>query len=315
MTTILLDALIPIFVGLLLGYLAGRLRLMESRDPENLIALVMDFAIPCALFYSLSQSTWAGLRDQFRSALVITAVFCALYAATFAWARLRFKMSVSDAAVLALTVGFPNSAAVAIPLLATAYGPESTVPAALSIVVGAVTISPLTVALLDADRQSGGKGISLRNVILDIPRAFKKPVVWVPILALLWAYFGLHLPSYLARTLQTMGNAATGAALVLTGLVVSSQRFRLTARVVWTALAIVLIQPVFALGLTTLLPMSRDQIRDITLISAVPGGFFGLVFGEAFDAVPEEASSGLILSYALSAITLALWMLLLARVG
>ena len=47
-------------------------------------------------------------------------------------------MSISDASVLALTVGFPNSAAVTLPLLTTAYGPSSTVIAAPSIAVGIV---------------------------------------------------------------------------------------------------------------------------------------------------------------------------------
>ena len=68
----------------------------------------------------------------------------------------------ADASVLALTVGFPNSAAVALPLLTAAYGPGSRVTAALSIAVGAITISPLTVALLESDKLSDGKGISIQ---------------------------------------------------------------------------------------------------------------------------------------------------------
>jgi predicted Na+-dependent transporter len=48
---------------------------------------------------------------------MIAVVFVALYAASYVWARRSLKMSISDAAVLALTVGFPNSAAVALPLI------------------------------------------------------------------------------------------------------------------------------------------------------------------------------------------------------
>src|SRR5580658_3662322 len=183
MTLILLNALLPIFVGLLLGYIAGRHGVMDNLNVRNLIVLVMDFAIPCALFSTISSTSWPVLREQWESAVMIAVVFVALYAASYVWARTSLKMSVSDASVLALTVGFPNSAAVALPLLTTAYGPRATVSAALSIAVGAVTTSPMTVALLEADKLSAGKRVSIAVVAVKFLRAFTRPVVLAPVLA------------------------------------------------------------------------------------------------------------------------------------
>ncbi len=315
MTTVLLDALVPIFVGLLLGYIAGRRGLMDNDNVHvrDLIVLVMNFAIPCALFSTLIRTSREDLEQQVPTVLMITLVFTVFYAASYLWARRSLKMSVSDASVLALTVGFPNSAAVALPLFATSYGSASTVTAALSIAVGAITISPLTVALLEADKQSQGTGISIQNVLRSFVRALARPVVWAPTFALIAAYFGVHLPGYADRTLMTLGSAATGSALILTGVVVSAQRFRFNRVIFWTTAAILLIQPIFALSMTLLFHMSRDHVRDITIISAIPGGFFGLVFGKSFDATPETASSGLIASYGAGWLTLALWMLVMAK--
>jgi malonate transporter len=313
MTLILLNALLPIFVGLLLGYLAGRCGVMDNLNVRSLIVLVMDFAIPCAMFSAISSTSRPALREQSESAVMIGVVFVALYAASYIWARKSLKMSISDASVLALTVGFPNSAAVALPLLITAYGPSSSVTAALSIAVGSITISPLTVALLESDKLSDGKGVSLQAIVPKFLRAFTRPVVWAPILALVSVYFGLHLPSYLDRSLAILGSAASGSALILTGLVVSSQTFRFDRKVAWTTAAIVLIQPLFALGITELFHMSHADIRDITLISAIPGGFFGLVFGKSFNATPETASSALIASYCVGAFSMAGWMLVFTK--
>src|SRR6202044_3638758 len=192
MTLTLLNALLPIFVGLLLGYIAGRRGVMDNLNVRNLIVLVMDFAIPCALFSTISSTSWPVLREQSESALMIAGVFVSSYAASYIWARKSLKMSISDASVLALTVGFPNSAAVALPLLTTAYGPSSRVTAALSIAVGAITISPLTVALLESDKLSDGKGVSIPAVAIKFLRAFTRPVVWAPMLALVSVYFGLR---------------------------------------------------------------------------------------------------------------------------
>ena len=305
MTLILLNALLPIFVGLLLGYVAGRRGVMDNLNVRNLIVLVMDFAIPCALSSTINSTSWPVLREQSESAVMIAVVFVAFYAASYFWARKSLQMSVSDASVLALTVGFPNSAAVALPLLTAAYGPNSRVTAALSIAVGAITISPLTIALLESDKLSDGKGVSIQAIAITFLRAFTRPVVWAPMLALVSVYFGLHLPSYLDRSLTILGSAASGSALILTGVVVSSQTFRFAGKVARTTAAIVLIQPLFALGIMELLHMSHDAIRDITLISAIPGGFFGLVFGKSFNATPKPASSGLIASYAVGAFSLA----------
>jgi malonate transporter len=312
-TKVLLDTLIPIFAGLLLGYIAGRRGLMDNRHVSNLTVLVMNFAIPCALFSNIMKSSRAVLREQFPTALMIMLAFSALYLISYLWARRSQAMSISDASVMALTVGFPNSAAIALPLLDGVYGPESTVTAALSIVIGSITISPLTLALLEADKQSGGNGISIWQILRNFPRALIRPVVWAPLLALVGVFFGIHLPPLATGTLTTLGRSATGSALILTGLVVSAQSFQLNGSVLITTLLKLVGQPLFALSMMLLFQMDRDDLRNITVVSAIPDGFFGLVFGKGFDHTPETASSGLIGTYLIGWVTLPLWMLLMAK--
>jgi predicted permease len=312
-TKVLLDTLIPIFAGLLLGYATGRRGLMDNRNVRNLIVLVMNFAIPCALFSTILGSSRADLLRHVPASLMITLVFCALYLISYLWARRGLGMSLSDAAVLALTIGFPNSAAIALPLFRGAYGPEATVTAALSIVIGSITISPFSLALLEADKQPGGHNISIAQILRSLPRALLRPVVWAPLLALGGVFFNLHLPSFVQGTLTTLGSAATGSALILTGLVVSAQRFRFTGGVAITTLLKLVGQPLFALCMMLLFRMDHNDLRNVAVISAIPCGFFGLVFGKAFEATPEVASSGLIGSYLVGWATLALWMLLAAK--
>jgi malonate transporter and related proteins len=273
----------------------------------------MNFAIPCALFSNIMKSSRAVLREQFPTALMIMLAFSALYLISYLWARRSQAMSISDASVMALTVGFPNSAAIALPLLDGVYGPESTVTAALSIVIGSITISPLTLALLEADKQSGGNGISIWQILRNFPRALIRPVVWAPLLALVGVFFGIHLPPLATGTLTTLGRSATGSALILTGLVVSAQSFQLNGSVLITTLLKLVGQPLFALSMMLLFQMDRDDLRNITVVSAIPDGFFGLVFGKGFDHTPETASSGLIGTYLIGWVTLPLWMLLMAK--
>ena len=313
MTRILVDALIPIFAGLLLGYFAGRRGLMDNGNVRNLIVLVMNFAIPCALFSIIIRTPRAVMQQQISTALILTLTFCALFAGSYLWARRSLGMSASAGSVLALTIGFPNVAAMAIPLLTGVFGQSTSVIAALSIAIGSVTISPVTLALLEADKESLGDGISFRSIVRNFPRALARPVVWAPALALAGVCFNVHLPSYVERTLTTLGSAASGSALILTGLVLSAQPFRFNGSVLLTAAAKLIVQPALALCIMLLFRMSHDQIRAITVVSAIPGGFFGLVFGKGFNVTPETASSGLIATYLAGGITLAIWILLMEK--
>lgn len=112
MTKILADALVPIFAGLLLGYLAGLWCVMDNQNVGTLITFVMSFAIPCSLFLAVASTPLAALRDQAAAALVLTIVYVAVYVISFCWTRSRENLPPSDSSVVALTLGFPNSAAV-----------------------------------------------------------------------------------------------------------------------------------------------------------------------------------------------------------
>jgi malonate transporter and related proteins len=310
--TVLLNALVPIFAGLLLGYVAGRRGLIDNKDVRSLIALVMDIAVPCALVSIIIETPFALLENQSTTAIAIALVFIGLYAACYFWARRSLHMSIADSSVLALTIGFPNPA-VALPLLSDTFGAHAAVPAALSVAIGSITVSPVTLALLEAQRNSNGGAISFRTLLRSLPRAAGRPVVWATLLALTCGALKLNFPSYLSGTLLMFGHAAAGSALILTGVVMSAHRFRLEGSVLVASLAKLLLQPVLALGVTMLLHMTQHQIRDVMMISAIPGGFFGLVFGSSFKAVPELASSSLIASDALGWITLSMWLVVSAR--
>ena len=313
MTKILADALVPIFAGLLLGYIAGLNRAMDNVNVKTLITFVMSFAIPCSLFLAVAGTKREALREQAGAALVLAIVYVLLYAVSFLWGQSREHLPPGDNSVLALTLAFPNSAAVGLPLLASVFGPRATVTVATSIAIGSITISPLTLAILEASRS--GRGLALKSMGLSLIRSCKKAIVWAPLLGLAFSVAGLKLPSFMNRSLAVMGSAADGSALVLTGLVVSAQKFKLGGNVFIAVLLKNAIQPALALGFAMLIHLSIEQMRYVTLIGAIPCGFFGVVFGKDFDSNPNLASSGLIASYVIGVGTLAAWIVIVNHLG
>jgi malonate transporter len=315
MIKILADALVPIFAGLLLGYIAGLRGGLDNQNVRNLIVFVMSFAVPCSLFLSIAQTPRAALREQAGAALVLLIVYAVLYAVSFFWARSSQKLDNSKSADLALTVSFPNSAAVGLALLVSVYGSQSVATVAMSIALGSITISAITLAILDAERGPSGDGLSVRHFALSLLNSLKKPIVWAPVAGLVFSCAGLQIPSYASRSLAMIGSAASGSALVLTGLVVSAQKFDLGSNTFVAVFLKNLLQPGLALGIAILLHLSLPQTRYVTLLSAIPCGFFGIVFGKSYDVNPKLASSGLIESYALGVVTLPVWIVILNHIG
>ena len=324
MTKVLADALVPIFAGLLLGYFAGLWRRMDNQNVRTLITFVMSFAIPCSLFLAIASTPRAALREQAAAGLALAIVYAVLYAVSFLWTRFRENLNASDSSVVALTLGFPNSAAVGLPLLASVFGSRATVTVATSLAIGSITVSPITLAILERSRRGAagvsgtglsGKSSALRQITLSLIHSCKRPIVWAPLLGLAFSCADLTLPSFIHRSLAVMGSAADGSALVLTGLVVSAQKFEIRGNTLIAVLLKNALQPAIALGICMLIHLNIEQTRYVTLISAMPCGFFGVVFGRDFDSNPKLASSGLIASYLVGVGSLAAWIVIVNHIG
>ena len=309
MIGVLANALVPVFIGLLIGYAAGLRGVVDNRNVKSLVTFVMSFAIPCYLYLTVAGTPRHLLWNQGKVALVLAAVYAALFVTTYVATR----DSASNRAVLALTLGFPNAAAIGLPLLQSLYGGRAGVTVAIAIAIGSVTVSPVTLAILESETSAGKKISAFARLRLSVWKALKRPIVWAPLLALVAVATNFTLPGYFERSLTIFAEATAGTALFMTGLVVSAQRFSFNWPVAWAVCGKNVLQPTLCLLVAHLVRMSQEQTCYVVLISAIPCGFFGIFFGENFDATPEMASSSLIASYVLGIFTLGGWIVLMSH--
>lgn len=313
MVTILADSLVPIFVGLLLGYIAGLRKMVDNKNVKSLITFLMTYTLPCSLFVAIAMTPRQALLRQTRGAIALAIVYVVVFVATYYASRKLVRDTAGGSAVLALTIGFPNAAAVGIPLLTAVYGPQATVTVAVAIAIGAITVTPITLAILENGTSAGKSPSQRTSVWVSLWGALKKPVFWAPMLGVLIAATGVHMPPYLDKSLIIVGGATEGTALFVTGLIASAQRFRMDWSVGWAVVGKNLIQPALCLGVAPLLSTPLEEAKYAVLLSAVPAGFFGVLFGEGFGTESERASSSLIASTVLCIFTLTGWILVLDR--
>jgi malonate transporter len=310
----LANAFVPIFAGLLLGYLAGVLKFVDNQNVKTLITFVMAVALPCSLFSKVAGLSRSALQEQGEIAAVLCVAYMVIFLLVYVGARKWAGLGPAGSSVLALTLSFPNLAAVGFPLLQAMPGPMGSVAVAVGLAIGSMTVSPLTLAVLENSAVLDSSGAPRKSVSRSIVKAFRQPVVWAPLLGIAFAFFSIHLAKCVELSLVALGSATTGSALFLTGLVVSGQVFRLDRAVVLSVLAKNVIQPAFCLLLAGAIGMEPEQRDYVVLLSAIPSGFFGIVFGKNFpNAVPPVASASLIATYVTGVFTMAGWMVLLSH--
>ena len=298
-------ALVPVFFVLLLGFFAGRFRIVDSHHVDGLNALVMNFALPASLFAATASASRSQMIAQAPLFLAFGLTMLLLYLAWYWSARSFSGVSRSDASLQALTIGFPNLAGVGLPVLSSMLGPGGAVPVAVALASGSILISPLTLIMVEMNAgKAHGADVSGRQVLTAVRRALTKPVVLAPALGILLSLSNLDLDALAHACLALIGNAAAGVALFLTGLILSAQSFRLDWRVVAATAAADVIRPLLAVAVVYIFRVAPETAKTTILLAAVPSGFFGILFAVNYRLDSTTVGSMVIASTGFSVVTM-----------
>ncbi|KKB62078.1 transporter [Robbsia andropogonis] len=316
MYALIVTALLPVFLVLVLGYIAGKRKLVDNQNVSSLNGMLMQFALPLALFVSIAHTPQSVILQNGMLALVLAIGLLLVYAVTYAMQRQYYKLPLGDAAVETLTIAFPNFASIGLPLLLPVFGAQAALPVAIAIAVGSVTISPLTLALLELHKaRAGGSTANVsatRQFVIALRHSVRKPIFYGPMLGLVCALSGFQLPDLVIVGVGPLTNATAGLGLFLTGLMLSAQPIRITSDVVFGTCMKNVVQPLLIYALVRLFDIPMTVGAQAVLLTAIPSGFFGLVFGAGCDLRPPVAGSTLVVSSLSGIVTLSIAILLFA---
>jgi malonate transporter len=311
MALIIAEALVPVFFVMFLGYFAGARRIIDNQHVASLNALLMTFALPVALFVGVAHTSRSGLEENGKLVLVLVISMLVIFGITFALNHYVFRLSSGENAVQSLSVGFPNFAAVGLPLLGSVLGPGSAVSAAVSLAAGSVFISPLAMAVLEARGKAAGS--SPHPIAIALFHSLSKPIAIAPVAGLVVSLLGIHLDEVVSHALNLIGATGAGLACFVTGLVLSAQPLRLNANVGAGVLIKNIVLPLVAYAIALALGMSGEIVREAILLAAIPAGFFGVLFGLNYGVRSQAIGSTLTLSYLVGVITLTAAILLTSQ--
>lgn len=303
------QALAPVFLLIGLGYLAGRLQWIRDAAVKDLSNLVFLLLIPALLFRTMS-----AVRFQDLDGKVLLAYFVAVWLLFFV--AVGFKGLTRKGVAMALASVFSNMVMIGIALIELAYGKAGLVTLltlvsvhALVLLTGATVVFELAVA-----REVRAGGGEPRPLLHTAGAALKSALIHpipLPILCgLLYAQFGVPLPTVVDKPLQLLGSAFGPIALVLVGVTMSRTPVGgLLREAVAISLVKNLVLPALVAASGWLFGLSGLALTVLVVTAALPIGANVFLFSQRYEVAQDLVTASVGVSTGLALLTLSLVML------
>ncbi|TVP87187.1 MAG: AEC family transporter [Pseudomonadaceae bacterium] len=295
---LVIEALIPIFVLVLLGYVLAWRQWLPAEAGTALAAITFKVFIPLLLFTALAR---ADLR-QGLSPLLLLAYFgpaLLLFVAVNLLAHRRLKRPTT----LGLAASYSNNVLVGIPLITVLLGSAALVHLFTILVFHSLILFTAQSLYRDAFSDSG-KSAGWAALL----KSLANPLIIALLLGAAFNLLGLWLPDALWRAADWLAAAALPCALMVLGMSLSRYRLQPSPSIASVTLVKLLLFPLLVFAAATAVGLSSEARTVLTIMAACPTGVNVLAFALGHEDT-RIIGSVVFLSTLLAAVSLTLWLL------
>ena len=284
---------------MLAGYISGKKGIFSGDDAKKFNKVVLDYALPAALFVSIAQASREMLARDIKLSLVsligIMACFMLVY-----FVFLMFKKNTgADAAVSALISGSPTIGFLGFAVLEPIFGTNPSVAlvvAIVGIVVNAVGI-PVGLSLMNASLEKQQPGSAKKqSAWKPVIHALEQPVAWAPILAVVWVLVGIPWPDWASPSFNLIKGANASMAVFSAGITLSAIKIQINWQAVLGSILKMVVMPLVVLILGLLWHMDPLNLKMLVVAAALPPAFSGIIIADEYDTYVATGTSSLTLS-------------------
>jgi hypothetical protein len=327
MLNTILGALLPMVVTFLLGFVAAWRHDFGSKDASTLNRMVLQYAVPLALFAGTVMTSRAALGQDIPLVITLCVAIIGFYCVVFLFCRFILRMQVSTSALAALTASAPAVPFVGPAVLGDLLGGLSAIPIAAASLVINLTVVPITILLLalDSTERDSPKNVSIPReqersassprsnasvFASKIAETVQEPIVWAPVLAFLIVLSGLHIPQLIVHSLSLLGHASGGVALFACGIVLASGKIKVNRDILFFVFLKNIMQPALVLGGLRWIGYGNPVISEAVLTTAIPTMPIVIMFAMQYRVAQAEAASAVFLSVMGSIVTMGIFIAL-----
>ncbi len=303
-----LDAVLPIFGLILLGYAAKCMGLLDRNDVRKMNKVFFRFFLPVMLFYSLYTSE---LSTAVQPSLIAYALGCTLLIFFVSLALVRHvEPERSRRGVIVQGLFRSNLVFIGLPVVESLMGAENLGPVVLLIATVVPLFNILAVVVLE---YYGGERTRPGRLVLDI---LKNPLIIGSAAGFLFLVAGWKLPLPLETLARQMNQACSPVMLFLLGAFLQPEGLKHDRRaVLWVSFGRLMIVPA-----VTLLPAVLLGWRGVALASLLPvfassTAVNSFTMAQQMGGDAELAGNIVVATSALCALTLFFWCFLFKTLG
>lgn len=305
----LLDVIMPVFLVLGAGYVATAKGYFPESAVEGLMKFTQTFAIPCLLFRAMaSLDLGASFNVPLLLSFYIAAVSC--FVLGLAGARLIFGRVWQDCVAIGFCCLFSNSVLLGLPITERAYGPDALAGNYAIIALHAPVMYLIGVTVMETVRGAGTGVLATGKRVLS--SMFQNALILGIALGILVNLTSFPVPGVVWDAVDLMTRAALPAALFGLGGVLVRYKPEGDAKVIAMVCGIsLLVHPALAMGLSTAFRLEAEGYRSVVLTAAMAPGVNTYIFANIYGAARRVAASSVLVSTALSILTVWAWLLVL----
>lgn len=292
-----------------LGYASGKMKSFTADNARSFNKLVLNYALPAALFLSIVKSDRSLLLSDLKLTLVSFIGLVGMFMWAYWGCHKLFKHTRQEGAVCALIAGDPAVGFLGLAVLAPIFGNTTNtgLVVAIAAIITHAIMMPIGFMLLNPSiaNASGKKDAGKHNSYLV--NAVIQPVVWMPILAVVLVMVGIKFPTALEPTFSLIGKTSAGVAVFAAGLTLSGVSFVLNKEILYNTFVKLFLMPAVLLGLGLLFGLDSMKLQMLVMVGALPPAFSGVIVGSRYNEYVKIGTSSLAVSTFMFMVAAPLW--------
>lgn len=298
---VILYAVVPIIVVMLAGFISGKRGVFSGEDAKKFNKVVLNYALPAALFVSIVQASREMLVRDLKLTIVSVVGIMACFMLVYFIFKYCFKKNTgADAAISALISGSPTIGFLGFAVLEPIFGTSPSVAlvvAIVGIVVNAIGI-PVGLSLMNASLEKQKPGSTKQeSAWKPVLHALEQPVAWAPILAVIWVVVGIPWPDWASPSFNLIAKANASMAVFSAGITLSAIKFTINWQVILGSILKMIMMPAVLLILGLLCKMDPENLKMLVVAGSLPPpAFSGIIIADENDTYVATGTSSLTLS-------------------
>ena len=295
------DVVAPFFGIMMAGYLAGRFRLLDEGSSAVLSRFVYVIAMPALIVTSLSQVP-VGQFFDWPFICALGGGMLVIFGVSLLVARFIFPDSLTASGLHALTAMFSSTGYIGLPMLLLIFGDTALVPGVIGAVITGAVFLPLGIIFAEIDKGADQQGI-FRSALIGVVRS---PLLIATAAGLIISASNVPLPTSITTFGQLLGDAFIPCALFAAGLFIASCSVEGEAlEIGWLVFVKLLLHPMITWWLAYHVFELEGVLPVIAVLqAALPSGVPVFVLAQQYQTFVTRSGAVIVLSTALSALTL-----------